>query len=69
MYVQLKNNSVAPPKNTKKPTTSVTVVRITEPASAGSMPILSNILGMNNPDNEATAILMIIAKANIPDNK
>ncbi len=51
------------PKKAKNPTTSVTVVRMTEPANAGSSLNLSKAMGMSTPNNAAVAILTRIANA------
>lgn len=57
---------LAVPKKAKKPTTSVTVVRITEPAKAGSNLNLSKIMGINTPNKAAVIMLTIMASAMVP---
>ncbi len=58
-------NIVANPNNTKKPTTSVTVVNITEPAKAGSILRRFNNKGINTPDKAAKHKLVKIAEMTI----
>ncbi|GAL27978.1 hypothetical protein JCM19239_3435 [Vibrio variabilis] len=45
--ISYNSTKLAVPKKAKKPTTSVTVVKITEPASAGSSFNLSSINGIS----------------------
>ena len=54
---------VAKPKNDKKPKTSVTVVKITPEARAGSILNLFSVKGINIPDSPAINKLSIIAIA------
>ena len=62
-------NIVASPKKERKPKTSVIVVSITPDASAGSIFILFNVIGMTVPTNPAIKRLIIIAKAMVIPNK
>jgi len=55
-------NSVPKPKNATKPTMSVTVVKMTDPDSAGSIFSLSNITGTNTPASAAATMLNSMAK-------
>ena len=56
------------PKNAKKPTTSVTVVNTTEPATAGSMLNFFNVNGINVPDAAAAKLLRKMAQQIISAN-
>ena len=53
---------VAIPKKVKKPTTSVTVVKITEPDSAASWLNFCSTIGTTTPAIAATAMLIKIAQ-------
>ena len=59
---------LAVPKKAKKPTTSVTVVKITEPASAGSNLNLSNVIGISTPNRAAVIIFTIMASEMVAPN-
>ena len=61
-HVQVRN-SVPSPRKAMKPTTSVTVVSTTVPASAGSMSILRRISGIAKPANAAVIRLITSAAA------
>ena len=52
--------SVAMPRKLKKPTMSVTVVRMIEEDCAGSCPTEVKIIGMTAPDKPAAIIEMTI---------
>src|SRR3989344_1733526 len=56
-------NSVARPRNAKNPTTSVTVVRITPLATAGSTPNLRTRIGIVTPESAANTRLITMASA------
>ena len=53
---------LAVPKKAKKPTTSVTVVNMTEPANAGSNLNLSNVIGIRTPNSAAVMMLIMMAR-------
>ncbi|KJR39460.1 hypothetical protein UF32_00060, partial [Vibrio parahaemolyticus] len=60
---------IAPkPKNAKKPTTSVTVVNTTEPATSGSKLNFFNVNGMNVPASSADKLQWQIAQQLIRGN-
>jgi hypothetical protein len=59
--VHQSSSNEAEPKNTKNPTTSVTVVKMTDPAKARSTAILSNSKGIAMPEKAATNILISMA--------
>ena len=61
-----KRNRVASPRKLMNPITSVTVVRTTEPASAGSIPVFFISSGMATPESAAANRVIIIAAASTP---
>src|SRR3546814_20260824 len=54
--------SVARPRKLRKPITSVTVVRITAPASAGSNPMRLTVSGTSTPPSAAEQKLIVNAE-------
>ncbi len=56
----MRASSVAIPRKLKKPTTSVTVVRIMDDDCAGSWPNAVKIIGIIAPDSPAAIIEIII---------
>ncbi len=60
-----KRKKLARPKKLRKPIISVTVVSITAPESAGSIPIRFRINGIEIPEMAVASKFNIMAKASI----
>ena len=61
-------SNFANPRKLKKPTTSVTVVKIIEEDCAGSWPTVLSKIGISAPDNPAITMEKIMAIPITPDN-
>ena len=62
-YHSHRRKNEAKPRKLRKPTTSVTVVRITAPDNAGSIPIRCKINGIATPDKAAASRFRTMATA------